>query len=162
MISLSLCISLSFSLFFPFPCPFSFLFFRYLFVSFSFAPPYMPSPVYKLTFLFKLLPPLPPPRVFVTAVLILVLLHILRWRQYLSSLLSVRSYPDSVQLVHTLHCKKNVCGFPVTSRDVIYQTLPGREQFKESLVSAAPGEFGKWHPGWGSGKPLIIFNSVRV
>jgi hypothetical protein len=26
-----------------------------------------------------------------------------------------------------VHCKKKVSGFPVPSRDVTYQTLPGRE-----------------------------------
>ncbi len=36
---------------------------------------------------------------------------------------------------------KRYSDFPVPSRDVTSQTLPGREYCK--------GEFGAWHPGWG-------------
>ncbi len=41
---------------------------------------------------------------------------------------------------------KKVSDFPVPSRDVKCQTLPGREKFN---YSRAQGEFGKWHPGGG-------------
>jgi hypothetical protein len=49
---------------------------------------------------------------------------------------------DSVLAVTLLHCKKKVSGFPVPSRDVTYQTLPGRVIIK-LLQGPGQGEFGK-------------------
>jgi hypothetical protein len=51
--------------------------------------------------------------------------------------------------IKKMHCKKKVSGFPVQlpSRDVTYQTLPGREYLIFNY--SRPGEFGEWHPGWG-------------
>ncbi len=43
---------------------------------------------------------------------------------------------------------KKVTGFPVPSRDVTKQTLPGREYY----IIPVQGEFGWWHPGWGREK----------
>jgi hypothetical protein len=52
-----------------------------------------------------------------------------------------------------LHCKKQVRDFPVPSRNVTNQTLPGREHLNyswESLVSDIPA-------AWGLEKPLTFF-----
>jgi hypothetical protein len=40
---------------------------------------------------------------------------------------------------------KKFTDFPVPSRDVTNQTLPGRD----NLIVPGQGEFGWWHPGWG-------------
>ncbi len=45
--------------------------------------------------------------------------------------------------------KKTLFDIPVPSRDVTYQTLPGRELFHYDVIIPAQGEFAKWHPGWG-------------
>ncbi len=50
------------------------------------------------------------------------------------------------------YCKQ-ANDFPVPSRDVTYQTLPGREQFNHSR----PKEFDKWHPGWGRENCWLFF-----
>jgi hypothetical protein len=42
-----------------------------------------------------------------------------------------------------VHCKKMVSDFPVPSRDVTNQTLPGGESVGESLVSDIPAGEGK-------------------
>jgi hypothetical protein len=41
------------------------------------------------------------------------------------------------------HCKKKFSDFPVTSRDVTNQTLPGGESAGESLVSDIPAGDGE-------------------
>ncbi len=55
-------------------------------------------------------------------------------------------------------------GFPVPSRDVTNQTLPGREKFNYSrpgrlwsVTSRYPvqGDFGQWHPGIPSRETLV-------
>ncbi len=49
--------------------------------------------------------------------------------------------------------------FPVPSRDVTYQTLPGRELFY--FIFPGQVEFGKWHPDWdGKTANLNLFYSV--
>ncbi len=40
------------------------------------------------------------------------------------------------------HCKKKVNDFPVPSRDVTYQTHPGREYNLVNLIIPGQGEFG--------------------
>ncbi len=55
-----------------------------------------------------------------------------------------------------LHCKKKVCGFPVPSRDVTNQTLPGQEYFNYSRTERV------WlvTSRLGTGKSINFFYSV--
>ncbi len=56
----------------------------------------------------------------------------------------------------TLHCKKSF-NFPVPSRDVTSQTIPGREKLNYSR----PGRVWIVTSRLGTGKPLTFFNSVK-
>ncbi len=63
-----------------------------------------------------------------------------------------------VNLQVSLHGKKKVIGFPVPSRDVTYQTLPGQELLNYSR----PGRVGSVTSRLGTGKPLTLFYSVTT
>jgi hypothetical protein len=57
---------------------------------------------------------------------------------------------------HALHRKKKVHEFPVSSRDVTYQTPPGQEYFSYDVIIPAQREFGSDIPA-GDGKLRNLF-----